>query len=84
MEIIEKLQRFKIKAEEYLKSNLQVFIIDINDTYYFAEILFVGEKYLIIQDFKGFRKDQKTKLLWADIIKIEPYQPKESEVSFNE
>jgi hypothetical protein len=75
--IQEKIERFKIKAEEFLKENNKCFIIDVLDNYYFCEILFVGENYLVVQDFKGLRKFEKTRLWWADVIKLVEYKEKE-------
>ena len=70
----EKLERFKIKAEEFLKDDVRAFIVDVNDTYYFCDIIFVGETTLLIQNFKGPRTGEKEKLFWADIVKFEEYK----------
>jgi len=75
-ELRDKIERFKIKAEGFLKDNIKAFIVDINDTYYFCDILFVGDTYLIIQNFKGIRKYEKERLFWADIVKFEEYKEK--------
>ena len=75
--IREKIERLKLKAEEILKENLKCFIVDIFDNYYFCEILFVGENYLVVQDFKGLRKFEKSRLWWADVVKLEPYKERE-------
>jgi len=42
-EIRNKIERWTIKAEAFLKNNTKAFIVDINNTYYFCDILFVGE-----------------------------------------
>jgi len=70
----EKIDRFKIKAELFLKNNNKVFIIDIYDNYFFCDILFVGEDYLLVHGFDGVRKGEKDRILWADVVKIEPYK----------
>lgn len=77
--LLEKIERFKLKSENFLKNNIKVFIIDINDQYYFSDILFVGDSYIIVRDFKGSRKYEKSRLLWVDIVRIEPYKNKEGE-----
>lgn len=74
--LLEKIERFKLKAEEFLKNNVRAFIIDINNTYYFCDILFVGDTYLEIQNFKGLKKSEKSRLLWADVVKLEGYREK--------
>lgn len=75
----EKIERFKIKAEGFLKENIRAFIVDINDTYYFCDILFVGDNYLVIQNFKGVREGEKETLFWADVVKLEYYKEREVE-----
>lgn len=70
----ETIERFRIKAEAFLKEDVRVFIIDVNDNYYFCDILFVGEDYIYIENFKGVRVGQKERLYWADIVKFEGYK----------
>ncbi len=81
-ELRDKIERFKIKAEGFLKEDIRAFIVDINDTYYFCDILFVGDIYLVVQGFKGARKLEKDRLFWSDVVKLEVY--KEKEVDENE
>jgi len=76
-DIRERLERFKIKAEEFLKDNIQAFIVDVNDTYYFCDIIFVGDTTVLIQNFKGPRINEQEKLFWADVLKFEEYKEKE-------
>ena len=73
-ELREKIERWKIKAEGFLKEDIKAFIIDTNDTYYFCDIIFVGENYLVVQGFKGVRKAEKDRLFWADVVKLEAYK----------
>ena len=77
--IRDKIDRFRIKAEEFLEENIKVFIRDTKDNYYFCDILFVGQNYLLVQDFKGSRKAEKSRIWWADVIQLEPYKKKEGE-----
>jgi len=70
----ETLERFKIKAEEFLKDNIKAFIVDVNNTYYFCDIILVGDTTVLIQNFKGPRINQQEKLFWADIVKFEEYK----------
>jgi len=73
----EKLERFKIKAEEIDKENLKAFIVDVNDTYYFCNVILVGDATILIENFKGQRVGEREKLFWADIVKFEEYKEKE-------
>lgn len=72
----EKIERFKIKAELFLKNNNKSFIIDIYDNYYFCDILFVGEDYLVVLGFDGIRKFEKDRIFWADVVRLEEYKNK--------
>jgi len=76
-DIRETIERFKIKAEDFLKNNIKAFIIDVNDTYYFCDIILVGDEGVYIQNFKGVRKGEKERIFWADIVKFEGYKEKE-------
>ena len=73
-EIRDKIERFKIKAEGFLKDDTRAFIVDVNNTYYFCDIIFVGETTILIQNFKGPREGQKERLSWADVVKFEEYK----------
>lgn len=70
----EKIERFRGKAEVFLKNNTKAFIVDINNDYYFCDILIVGDDYLYIQHFTGKKKGEKERILWYDIIKFDEYE----------
>ena len=76
-DIRETIERWKIKAEGFLKENIKAFIVDTNDTYYFCYIIFVGEGSVEIQHFKGDKKFEKERLYWPDIVKFEEYKDRE-------
>jgi len=76
-ELREKLERLKIKAESFLKTDTRAFIIDTNDTWYWCDIIFVGDDTITIQPFKGIYAGIKKRLFWADVLKLEEYQEKE-------
>lgn len=73
-EIREKIQRMQIKAESLLQDNKRAFIKDTNDTYYFCDLLIVGETKLLFKPFKGNSFGEKVSLYWADILKIDEYK----------
>lgn len=71
------IERIKGKAELFLKNNIPVFIKDVNDNYYFCNIIVIGEVYLYIEDFVGKRKGERSQIVWYDIIHFEEYKEKE-------
>jgi len=73
-DIREKIERFKIKAESFLKTDTRAFIVDTNDTYYWCDIIFVGEETITIEAFDGVFKGVKKRLYWADVVKFEEYR----------
>lgn len=73
-ELREMLERWKIKAEIFLKNNTRVFLVDTHDTYYWADLIYVGEDTITLLPFDGEYKGTKKTLLWVDVIKFEEYQ----------
>ncbi len=70
--IKEQGERLKVLAEILLKKNKRVFIKDIDNNIYFADILFVGEDTITIQCFNPIqRRGQKFFLYWALIVLLE-------------
>lgn len=74
--IREKIERFKLKSEQLLKENKRAYIKDIYNTYFFCDILFVGENTIIFKPFRLNNINEKVTKYWADIIKIEEYKEK--------
>ena len=64
IDIETKIERWKIKAELFLKNNTQCFIKTIDRDYHSADILVIGEDTILIYD---FIKQQKFKVYWVDI-----------------
>lgn len=73
----DKLERYKILAEDFLKNDIRVAIWDIYGEYYFADIVLVGDETLLIQAFSPTSKVGKHHLRWAMIDKIIEYKNKE-------
>ena len=72
------IDRWKILANQFLKEDKRVYIKDIYDSYYFADILFVGQDSIEIQCFEPVDKvNKKFKLYWANISKFKEYVEKE-------
>lgn len=76
-ELREMLERWKIKAEFFLKNDTRVFLVDMKDTYYWCDLVFVGEDTITVLPFEGIYKGIKKTLLWADVVKFEEYKEKE-------
>ena len=70
----EMMERFKVKAEIFLKNNTKAFIVDTKDDWHFCYIILVGEDFLEIQHFEGDRKAEFERIYWTDIFKFEEYR----------
>lgn len=71
------IERFKIKAEDFLDNDIRAFIVDVNNTYYFCDILLVGSEGIYVQIFKGTKQGEKIRIFWADIVRFDEYKEKE-------
>ncbi len=70
-----KVERWKVLAEIFLKEDKRVFIKDVNDNYYFADILLVGEDTITIMCFAPEdRADQKIVLYWVNVYYFDEYK----------
>lgn len=73
--VTDKLEQFRLLCEDLSKENKGVFVEDISGHWYFADILFVGEKFLEIQCFSPKQKiGQKFQLRWSTIVRLEEFQ----------
>lgn len=73
MEIKEQLERWKILAEVYAREDKRVLIKDIEDNWYFADIIIVGENTIEIQCYAPEqRAGKKYVLYWANLKEFEP------------
>jgi hypothetical protein len=70
------IERFKIKAESFLKENIRAFIIDTNNTWYSCDIVLVGETYLTICNFEGEDIGINKRIFWSDIVRLEEWKRK--------
>ena len=68
-------ENWKALAEIFLKNDTRVAIKDIDDSYYFADILFVGEDIIRINCFGPPAKaGKKYSLYWPLIVRVEEYR----------
>ena len=75
MDFKDKVERWKATAEIFLKNNISVFIKDIDNNFYFGDILLVGEDVISIKCFSPKdRAGQKFNLYWMLIKDFEEYK----------
>lgn len=68
----EKLERWKLLAEDYLERDLTAYIKDLDDNIYFAKIILVGDRFLKIYCVgPAQREGQEISLEWLRIVKFE-------------
>ena len=73
--IKEKMERWKVLAEQLLEHNKKIFIKDINDNWYFADILLVGDLAITIKCFAPVnRADEKINIHWAMIQTLDEFK----------
>lgn len=78
MEIRNKIERWKATAEIFLKNDTKVFVKDIDDNIYFADILLVCDDTLTIECFSPMhRRGQKFTIYWPLIVEFDEYKERE-------
>jgi len=75
--VMEKVERYKLKANLFLKQKTQAFIENIQGDYFFCRVIEVKDDYLIVKGFAGKRKFEVDKIFFLDIIRLEEYEEKE-------
>jgi len=70
----DKVERLRMKAKVFLDTNTKAFIVDINNNFYFCDIVVVDENFIKVFGFAGTRKDQGDKLFYVDILRFEEYE----------
>ena len=74
MEFKEKVARWNVLAELWIANSKKVFIKDILNNYYFADVIKSNETSVTIKCFDPEdRKDIEYDLYWANIITFEEY-----------
>jgi hypothetical protein len=71
---MERINKFKEKAEYFLQNDVRAFIKDSSNNFYFCDILVIGETHLLVNNFAGNRIGEKTQILWFDIEVFSEYQ----------
>jgi len=74
MDFKEKVSRWKVLADLFDTEGKKVFIKDISDNWYFADILIVGEDTILIDCFAPSNRIGHQQLYWANIVKFDEYK----------
>ena len=68
-----KIDRWRSKAEVFLENRIKCFIKTIDGSYHSADVIFVGQDWLVVND---FIKKEKFRVWWLDILLFEEYKEK--------
>ena len=71
IDITTKINRWRSKAEVFLENKIKCFIKTIDGSYHSANVLFIGENWLVIYD---FIKKEKFRVYWLDMLLFEEYK----------
>ena len=76
--ILERVERWKLLADLFVKDNSKVFIKEDNGNLHFAYILINGEDFILIENFgPEQRKGTQERLYWLLIQDFDKYEEKE-------
>lgn len=73
----QRIERLTEKAKVFLNNNIKTFIKDVYNNYYFCYIKEIYSDWIIIENFKGQRNGEITRILFVDILDIKEYKDKE-------
>ena len=69
-----KIERWKDKAEYFLQNDIRCFIKTLDGGFYSADILTVGDSFILVED---FIKNRKVKIYWFDVLFFDEYKNEE-------
>ena len=69
-----KIERWKNKAEYFLQNDIRCFIKTLDGGFYSADILTVGDSFILVED---FIKNRKVKIYWFDVLFFDEYKNEE-------
>lgn len=74
-EIYAKIGRWKLLAKQFLAGKKKIFIKDIDNNWYFADIILIGEQTITIKCFAPSERIGEEYILnWLSIIKFDEYK----------
>ena len=68
------VERYKEKADVFLKENIKAFITTVNGDWHYCYIVFVTDKYVYIQNASKDKLQKKERIFYVDIVKFEEYK----------
>ncbi len=72
--VTEKIERFKLRADLFLKENTKSFIVDARDDWHFCYITKINENNIEVAEFTGKLAGQESVINWVDIIKFDEFR----------
>ena len=73
IDIKTKIDRWRNKAEVFLENKIKCFMKTIDGSFHSADVLLVGDNWLVIYDFV---KKEKFRVWWLDVLLFEEYKEK--------
>jgi len=71
IDIETKIERWKEKAEYFLQNDIKCFLKTLDGGFHSADILLVGDRFILIED---FIKNRKVKIYWFDVLFFDEYR----------
>ena len=73
VEFKELIERFKVKADRFIRDSQKAYIRDMKNIFYFCYILKYDDDAIYIRTFEGLNPGQNFKIFWEDIIRFKEY-----------
>ena len=76
MDIAERIERLKFKAQVFLEENKRAFVKDIYDNWFFCYIQPFDDSKLNVKNFAGHRFEENKifdEIYWSDVVEIKDY-----------
>lgn len=72
--VLEKIERYKLRADLFLKEKTKAFIIDARDDWHFCYITNINENNIEVAEFTGKLAGRNNVINWIDILKFEEFR----------
>ncbi len=72
--VLEKIERYKLRAKLFLKENTKAFIVDNREDWHFCYITYINEDKVEVVEFTGKLVGQKNIINWVDVLKFEEFR----------
>ena len=68
------IERLRSLANLFLKNNLKAFITDYGKNFFFCDIIYVCDDYVLVENFSGQKKGQQERIFFLNIERFEEYK----------